>query len=98
MAFIVVSVGAENMWSSYGPAAMRVEKKIESVAASEPTQDTSLPYILNDISTFFTLLVGIYFPSVTGKVTLTPPYLSFLFYFKVLAFSFFPLLANYTVH
>ncbi|XP_034164441.1 solute carrier family 12 member 7 isoform X5 [Pangasianodon hypophthalmus] len=57
---------SENMWSSYGPAGMLVEKKIESVAASESTQGTSFPYVLNDMATFFTLLVGIYFPSVTG--------------------------------
>uniref|UniRef100_A0AAQ5ZB34 Solute carrier family 12 member 7b n=1 Tax=Amphiprion ocellaris TaxID=80972 RepID=A0AAQ5ZB34_AMPOC len=28
--------------------------------------DIYLPYVVNDITTFFTLLVGIYFPSVTG--------------------------------
>nr|UQS87556.1 solute carrier family 12 member 7b [Rhamdia quelen] len=55
----------ENMWSSYGPAGMLVEKKFDSVA-SESTPGTSFPYVLNDIATFFTLLVGIYFPSVTG--------------------------------
>ncbi|KAF4087855.1 hypothetical protein AMELA_G00076060 [Ameiurus melas] len=57
---------SENMWSSYGPAGMLVEKKMESVAVSESTQGTSFPYVLNDIATYFTLLVGIYFPSVTG--------------------------------
>ncbi|MCJ8728257.1 hypothetical protein PDJAM_G00002300 [Pangasius djambal] len=57
---------SENMWSSYGPAGMLVEKKIESVAVPESTQGTSFPYVLNDMATFFTLLVGIYFPSVTG--------------------------------
>ncbi|XP_046701995.1 solute carrier family 12 member 7 isoform X2 [Silurus meridionalis] len=56
---------SENMWSSYGPSGMLVEKKIESVAPSEPSQG-SHPYVLTDIATFFTLLVGIYFPSVTG--------------------------------
>ncbi|XP_027004862.2 solute carrier family 12 member 7 isoform X1 [Tachysurus fulvidraco] len=57
---------SENMWSSYGLAGVLVEKKMESVAASELTHDTSLPYVLNDMATYFTLLVGIYFPSVTG--------------------------------
>ncbi|XP_060725644.1 solute carrier family 12 member 7 isoform X1 [Tachysurus vachellii] len=57
---------SENMWSSYGHAGVLVEKKMESVAVSELTHDTSLPYVLNDIATYFTLLVGIYFPSVTG--------------------------------
>ncbi|KAK3571618.1 hypothetical protein QTP86_015353 [Hemibagrus guttatus] len=57
---------SENMWSSYGPDGELVEKKLESVPPSELTHDTSLPYVLNDMATYFTLLVGIYFPSVTG--------------------------------
>lgn len=74
VALMVVSVWAENMWSSYAPAGVLLEKKIESVAAvSESTQATSFPYVFNDMATFFTLLVGIYFPSVTGKGTLTSP-------------------------
>lgn len=67
------------MWSSYGPAGVLVEKKIESVPPSDLTHDTSFPYVLNDMATYFTLLVGIYFPSVTGKGTLTSP-LPFLFF------------------
>lgn len=56
------------MWSAYGPLGMMVEdKKLESVPGGDPTQDVYLPYVVNDITTFFTLLVGIYFPSVTGK-------------------------------
>ncbi|XP_030623115.1 solute carrier family 12 member 7 isoform X3 [Chanos chanos] len=57
---------SENMWSSYGPAGMLVEKAMPSVPASDTSQDLYLPYVVNDIATFFTLLVGIYFPSVTG--------------------------------
>ncbi|XP_007256977.3 solute carrier family 12 member 7 isoform X4 [Astyanax mexicanus] len=57
---------SENMWSSYGPAGMLVEKAIDAMEASETTRDVNLPYVVNDIATFFTLLVGIYFPSVTG--------------------------------
>uniref|UniRef100_A0A8B9LK37 Solute carrier family 12 member 7b n=1 Tax=Astyanax mexicanus TaxID=7994 RepID=A0A8B9LK37_ASTMX len=59
-------ISAENMWSSYGPAGMLVEKAIDAMEASETTRDVNLPYVVNDIATFFTLLVGIYFPSVTG--------------------------------
>uniref|UniRef100_A0A4W4HHN0 Solute carrier family 12 member 7a n=1 Tax=Electrophorus electricus TaxID=8005 RepID=A0A4W4HHN0_ELEEL len=33
---------------------------------SDTSEDMYLPYVVNDIATFFTLLVGIYFPSVTG--------------------------------
>uniref|UniRef100_A0A8C1RX19 Solute carrier family 12 member 7a n=1 Tax=Cyprinus carpio TaxID=7962 RepID=A0A8C1RX19_CYPCA len=42
-----------------------VEKEGKS---SEPASDktSEMPYVFNDITTFFTLLVGIYFPSVTG--------------------------------
>lgn len=74
---MAVSLWAENMWSSYGPAGELVEKKMESVAVSE-SESNSRPYVLNDIATYFTLLVGIYFPSVTGKNTLTLSYLSFM--------------------
>ena len=63
------------MWSSYGHADMLVEKTMVSQAASDPTVDPKLPYVVNDIATFFTLLVGIYFPSVTGKATLMCSYL-----------------------
>ncbi|KAM6900624.1 solute carrier family 12 member 7 [Xenentodon cancila] len=57
----------ENMWSEYGPLGMLVEtKKLPSVGESDPSEDIKFPYVVNDIATFFTLLVGIYFPSVTG--------------------------------
>lgn len=60
----------ENMWSQYGPLRMLVEdRKLSSVGGSDSSQDVNLPYIVNDIATFFTLLVGIYFPSVTGENT-----------------------------
>ncbi|XP_033964869.1 solute carrier family 12 member 7 isoform X2 [Pseudochaenichthys georgianus] len=58
---------SENMWSTYGPLGMLVEnKELSSLEATDNSQDVYLPYVFNDISTFFTLLVGIYFPSVTG--------------------------------
>uniref|UniRef100_A0A8P4KRQ1 Solute carrier family 12 member 7b n=1 Tax=Dicentrarchus labrax TaxID=13489 RepID=A0A8P4KRQ1_DICLA len=58
---------SENMWSVYGPLGMLVEdQKLPSIGGSDPAQDIYLPYVVNDITTFFTLLVGIYFPSVTG--------------------------------
>lgn len=62
----------ENMWSQYGHLGMLVEsKKLSSVGGSDPAQDIYMPYVVNDITTFFTLLVGIYFPSVTGENSLT---------------------------
>ncbi|CAG5895689.1 unnamed protein product [Menidia menidia] len=58
---------SENLWSKYGPLGMLVEdKRLPSVGGSDPTKDIYMPYVINDITTFFTLLVGIYFPSVTG--------------------------------
>ncbi|XP_029004947.1 solute carrier family 12 member 7 isoform X5 [Betta splendens] len=57
----------DNMWSQYGPLGMLVEgKKLSSSGGSDSSQDAYMPYVINDIMTFFTLLVGIYFPSVTG--------------------------------
>uniref|UniRef100_A0A8C5BQL4 Solute carrier family 12 member 7a n=1 Tax=Gadus morhua TaxID=8049 RepID=A0A8C5BQL4_GADMO len=56
----------DNLWGSYGPAGVFVERR---GSVSEEVQENLVmdkPYVLNDISTFFTLLVGIYFPSVTG--------------------------------
>ncbi|XP_017289431.1 solute carrier family 12 member 7 isoform X2 [Kryptolebias marmoratus] len=58
---------SENMWSEYGSLGMLVEnKKLSSSGETDPSQDMYRPYVVNDIATFFTLLVGIYFPSVTG--------------------------------
>lgn len=46
---------------------MFIEKKNQSsVPVQEAALDDSWHYSINDISTYFTLLVGIYFPSVTG--------------------------------
>lgn len=60
------SVSAENLWSSYLSKGAVVEKSsLSSVQASHPAS-TQLPYVFVDITTSFTLLVGIFFPSVTG--------------------------------
>lgn len=66
-----VFIFVENMWSEYGSMGMLVEnKKLASFGGSDPSQDLYMPYVVNDIMTFFTLLVGIYFPSVTGETDL----------------------------
>ncbi|KAJ0059988.1 hypothetical protein NL108_017742, partial [Boleophthalmus pectinirostris] len=58
---------SENLWSAYAPLGTIVEDPEEvSVPALESSRDKYMPYVVNDITTFFTLLVGIYFPSVTG--------------------------------
>ncbi|XP_073347465.1 solute carrier family 12 member 7-like [Pagrus major] len=62
----------DNLWGDYGPAGMFVETKSQpSVEVQDPPAEQQhthrdKPYVFNDITTYFTLLVGIYFPSVTG--------------------------------
>ncbi|XP_068860937.1 solute carrier family 12 member 7-like [Aphelocoma coerulescens] len=57
----------DNLWSAYSEKGSIVEKKDQpSVAGSEESKMGGLPYVFTDIMTYFTMLVGIYFPSVTG--------------------------------
>ncbi|GCC24867.1 hypothetical protein chiPu_0003270 [Chiloscyllium punctatum] len=64
---IASGVISENIWSTYGSQGELLEKRgLPSVPASESATNTRLPYVFSDIATYFTMLVGIYFPSVTG--------------------------------
>ncbi|KAL2307820.1 hypothetical protein Nmel_000802 [Mimus melanotis] len=64
---IMSGVLADNLWSAYSEKGSIVEKKDQpSVAGSEDSKMAGLPYVFTDIMTYFTMLVGIYFPSVTG--------------------------------
>uniref|UniRef100_A0A3Q3BH07 Solute carrier family 12 member 7a n=1 Tax=Kryptolebias marmoratus TaxID=37003 RepID=A0A3Q3BH07_KRYMA len=57
----------DNLWNNYGQAGEPIEKKnLPSVPAQGLSSDNNCIYVLNDITSYFTLLVGIYFPSVTG--------------------------------
>ncbi|XP_053738826.1 solute carrier family 12 member 7-like isoform X1 [Synchiropus splendidus] len=57
----------DNLWGDYGPAGSFIEKQNQlSVPVPVTDKDKNKPYVFNDITTYFTLLVGIYFPSVTG--------------------------------
>ncbi|XP_060899892.1 solute carrier family 12 member 7-like isoform X2 [Labrus mixtus] len=57
----------DNLWGEYAPAGEPIEKKsLVSEQDPDTPTDPSKPYVFNDIATYFTLLVGIYFPSVTG--------------------------------
>uniref|UniRef100_H3AAP7 Solute carrier family 12 member 7a n=2 Tax=Latimeria chalumnae TaxID=7897 RepID=H3AAP7_LATCH len=57
----------DNLWSVYQPEGAYVEKQDQpSIPASETLVTRELPYVFTDMVTYFTLLVGIYFPSVTG--------------------------------
>ncbi|KAJ6661405.1 hypothetical protein lerEdw1_015034, partial [Lerista edwardsae] len=58
----------DNLWSTYVDKGVIVEKHDQpSVPVPEEKQDFNLPYVYTDIMTYFTMLVGIYFPSVTVK-------------------------------
>ncbi|XP_026169313.1 solute carrier family 12 member 7-like isoform X2 [Mastacembelus armatus] len=57
----------DNLWGDYGKAGKLIEKNnLASVPAQDTSNEVNKPYVFNDITTYFTLLVGIYFPSVTG--------------------------------
>lgn len=57
---------SENLWSSYLSKGDVVEKgSLKSSLDAHPAS-THQPYVFADITTSFTLLVGIFFPSVTG--------------------------------
>ncbi|XP_053475007.1 solute carrier family 12 member 6-like isoform X1 [Ictalurus furcatus] len=58
---------AENLWSSYHSKGDLLEQGSNPTPSSASTYPSHhLPYIFVDITTSFTLLVGIFFPSVTG--------------------------------
>uniref|UniRef100_A0A8C3TCR7 Solute carrier family 12 member 7 n=1 Tax=Chelydra serpentina TaxID=8475 RepID=A0A8C3TCR7_CHESE len=64
---IASGVLIDNLWSAYTDKGSIVEKKGHpSVTGTEETKVGGLPYVFTDIMTYFTMLVGIYFPSVTG--------------------------------
>ncbi|XP_037117425.1 solute carrier family 12 member 6-like isoform X1 [Syngnathus acus] len=57
---------SENLWSSYLGKGDVVEKGSLSSSQGAGLPSTQQPYVFADITTSFTLLVGIFFPSVTG--------------------------------
>ncbi|KAK0155092.1 Solute carrier family 12 member 5 [Merluccius polli] len=58
---------AENLFGYYLEKGVILEKRgLASVADEDGPSPTSNRYVMADITSFFTLLVGIYFPSVTG--------------------------------
>ncbi|KAG7228208.1 hypothetical protein INR49_013371 [Caranx melampygus] len=58
---------AKNLFGNYLEKGMMLEKRgIASDADPDSPPASSNRYVLADITSFFTLLVGIYFPSVTG--------------------------------
>lgn len=65
--FIVIPLLLENMWSDYQQKGEISEKAgLQSVDARGATENFGM-YVSADIATSFTLLVGIFFPSATGK-------------------------------
>ncbi|XP_049922382.1 solute carrier family 12 member 6-like [Epinephelus moara] len=57
---------SENLWSLYPSKGDVVEKSSLSSSHDAHPATTQRPYVFADITTSFTLLVGIFFPSVTG--------------------------------
>lgn len=59
---------AENLFGKYLEKGAILEKRgLPSDVDPDIPASSSNRYVLADITSFFTLLVGIYFPSVTGK-------------------------------
>lgn len=56
----------ENLWSSYVSKGEVLEKSSLNSSHSATPATNQRPYVFADITTSFTLLVGIFFPSVTG--------------------------------
>lgn len=58
----------ENLFGNYYEKGdLLARKSMESVEDQDDPLTNSNRYVLADITSFFTLLVGIYFPSVTGE-------------------------------
>lgn len=58
---------SENLFGNYMEKGAYLEKPgLSSVEEPDALPTNTKNYVLSDITTFFTLLVGIYFPSVTG--------------------------------
>lgn len=58
----------ENLFSMFAEKNSFIEKRgISAALDPEAPLTNTNRYVLADITSFFTLLVGIYFPSVTGK-------------------------------
>nr|DBA24740.1 TPA: hypothetical protein GDO54_012357 [Pyxicephalus adspersus] len=64
---IASGVILDNLWSAYSPKGSVIERnQTSSLSSGESQKAYSQNYVLTDIMTYFTMLVGIYFPSVTG--------------------------------
>ncbi|KAJ4949607.1 hypothetical protein JOQ06_021117 [Pogonophryne albipinna] len=57
---------SDNLWSTYLSKGAVVEKASLSSSHVPPPASIQQPYVFADITTSFTMLVGIFFPSVTG--------------------------------
>ncbi|XP_069814677.1 solute carrier family 12 member 7 isoform X1 [Dendropsophus ebraccatus] len=63
---IASGVFLDNLWSAYSQKLSIVERNQTSAAGEGLKGGEGQNYVLTDIMTYFTMLVGIYFPSVTG--------------------------------
>lgn len=67
ISLIFMHVCAENMWGDYMEKGQILEKASLSSVDVHGSMETFGFYVSADIATSFTLLVGIFFPSATGK-------------------------------
>lgn len=66
--FLFFFTHPENLFGTYYEKGDLIAKKdVPSVEEQDDPLTSANRYVLADITSFFTLLVGIYFPSVTGK-------------------------------
>uniref|UniRef100_A0A8B9H398 Solute carrier family 12 member 7a n=1 Tax=Astyanax mexicanus TaxID=7994 RepID=A0A8B9H398_ASTMX len=68
---LLSGVISENLWGTYVPYDTVLEKNLSVAEVPESEKEKlknvkDMPYVFNDITTYFTLMVGIFFPSVTG--------------------------------
>lgn len=68
---LCMCVCAENMWGDYMEKGQILEKASLSSVDVHGSMETFGFYVSADIATSFTLLVGIFFPSATGKTHLS---------------------------
>nr|XP_006009868.1 PREDICTED: solute carrier family 12 member 6 isoform X2 [Latimeria chalumnae] len=60
------SAMSENLWGNYLSKGDILQKKLQPSPNVQGSLSNEFPYVFADITTSFTILVGIFFPSVTG--------------------------------
>lgn len=56
-----------NVWGNFAKDGTPIQHNVSETSVQNEKKEKKKYFVINDITTYFTLLVGIYFPSVTGK-------------------------------